>query len=239
MSFNTKKCYVMRITLATRHISRNDYSMNGDKLELKDDHPYLGVQLSSKLSWEHRSNIMTSKATRALGFLRRNLYGCNRSTKEKAYFAMVRPLMEYCSVVWSPHQAKLKNQLEKVQKTAARFVANKPYRRKDPDSVTAILRDLGWPTLEERRVSARLTALYKMTNSLTAIPDEYHPRPKTPTRTRQTNEHQFLRQNTDILAFQHSFIPGIIPRWNALPEEVAGAPSLESFKAGISKMSLI
>ena len=115
MSFNTAKCYVMRISLATKKISRHDYLMEGNSLELKDDHPYLGVQLSSKLSYECHIYLVTEKATRALGFLRRNLVACDRSTKEKAYFALVRPLIEYCCVVWSPHQQKLKNKLEKVK----------------------------------------------------------------------------------------------------------------------------
>ena len=238
MSFNTAKCYVMRISLATKNISRHDYLMEGNSLELKDDHPHLGVQLSSKLSWECHINLVTAKATRALGFLRRNLVACDRSAKEKAYFALMRPLTEYCCVVWSPHQQKLKNKLEKVQCSAARFVANRPYRRRDPDSVTEILNELGWRTLEDRRSRARLTSMYKMTNNLVAIPETYHPAPKTTARTRRTNHHQFSQYQANILAYQHSFIPGTIPKWNLLPEAVAGAPSLDQFKASLAQTSL-
>ena len=180
----------MRISLATKKISRHDYLMKGNSLELKDDHPCLGVQLSSKLSWKCHTNLVSAKATRALGFLRRNLVACDRSAKEKAYFAIVRPLTEYCCVVWSPHQQKLKNKLEKVQRSAAHFVANRPYRRRDPDSVTEILNELGWRTLEDRRSRARSTSMYKMTNKLLAIPETYHPAPKTTARTRPTNHHQ-------------------------------------------------
>ena len=106
MSFNTAKCYVRRISLTTKKISRHDYLMEGNSLELKDDHPYLGIQC--------HINLVTAKATRALGFLRRNLVACDRSAKENAYLALVRPLTEYCCVVLSPHQQKLKNKLEKV-----------------------------------------------------------------------------------------------------------------------------
>ena len=232
------KCYVMRISLATKNISRHDYLMEGNSPELKDDHPCLGVQLSSKLSWECHINLVSAKATRALGFLRRNLVACDRSAKEKAYFALVRPLTEYCCVVWSPHQQKLKNKLEKVQRSAARFVANRPYRRRDPDSVTEILNELGWRTLEDRRSRARLTSMYKMTNNLVAIPETYHPAPKTTARTRRTNHHQFSQYQANILAYQHSFIPGTIPTWNLLPEAVAGAPSLDQFKASLAQTSL-
>ena len=107
-----------------RKILRQNYLMERNSLELKDDHPYLGVQLSSKLSWECDINLVTANATQALGFLRRNLVACDHSAKEKAYFALVRPLTEYFYIVWSPHQQKLKNKLEKVQCSAARFISN-------------------------------------------------------------------------------------------------------------------
>ena len=48
----------------------------GYLLEVKDDHPYLGVQLSSKLSWDYHVNLETSKQEPA---------AYDQSAKEKAY----------------------------------------------------------------------------------------------------------------------------------------------------------
>ena len=46
MSFNTSKCYIMRITLARRNVHITDYSMDGTSLAVKTDNPYLAVWCS-------------------------------------------------------------------------------------------------------------------------------------------------------------------------------------------------
>ena len=44
--------------------------------------------------------------------------------KASAYLTMVRPIMEYASAVWDPFYVKDIQQLEKVQRRAARWVLN-------------------------------------------------------------------------------------------------------------------
>ena len=49
------------------------YHMEGQVLESVNNNPYLGVELSSTLSWDtHIGNILT-KANRSLRFIRRNV----------------------------------------------------------------------------------------------------------------------------------------------------------------------
>ena len=62
------------------------------------------------------------KANRTLGFLRRNLYSCPQEVKEAAYKGLVRPVLDYGSSVWDPPGVVLQEELESVQKRAARFV---------------------------------------------------------------------------------------------------------------------
>ena len=69
----------------------------------------------------HVSNVCT-KANRTLGFLRRNLYSCPQEVKEAAYKGLVRPVLDYGSSVWDPPGVVLQEELESVQKRAARFV---------------------------------------------------------------------------------------------------------------------
>ena len=61
---------------------------------------YLGVELTSNLDWNIHINTITTKANKTLGLLRRHLRCCSPATKETVYKALVRPQMEYCSVVW-------------------------------------------------------------------------------------------------------------------------------------------
>ena len=59
------------------------------------------------------------------------------------------------------------DQLQKVQRRAARFVCNSYYYKA---SVTDMLNKLAWESLEARRRRARLVMFYKIQNSLICIP---------------------------------------------------------------------
>jgi hypothetical protein len=207
MAFNIEKCFIMRVTLKRKHVIDHQYKMEGKILKLVDSQPYLGVHLNSKLTWDNHLTHITSKAKRTLGFVRRNLRSCHPDIKERAYVTLVRPILEYCSVIWDPHQQTKNNQVESVQRSAARFVAGKPYRKDNPTSVTNMLRDLGWETLQQRRRKAKVTFLYKMVNKQVEISPRYHPEPKPHKGTRRANAQQFLQLHTNSQVYQHSFIP--------------------------------
>ena len=62
------------------------------------------------------------RLNRTLGFLRRNIYSCPQEVKEAAYNGLVRPVLDYGSSVWDLPGVVLQEELESVQKHAARFV---------------------------------------------------------------------------------------------------------------------
>ena len=64
-----------------------------------------------------------NEATHVLNLLRRAMQGCSKQAKAKAYIALVRPHLETCSPVWTPYQKGAQDDLEKVQKCAARWIA--------------------------------------------------------------------------------------------------------------------
>ena len=111
---------------------------------------------------------MCAKANRALGFLRRNLFSCPQYVKEAAYKSMMRPILEYGSSVWDTHCNGLNDELENVQKRAARFVTRN-YRRENC-SMTGILEELEWETLQKRWKDNRLIILYKGLKGKARIP---------------------------------------------------------------------
>ena len=87
---------------------------------------------------------------------------------------MVRPQLEYASDVWDPHHAGEIMDLEKVQQRAARWVLN-DYGRFS--SVTSMLDQLSWPTLQTRCKLSRLQTLHKVFyhQLLLTIPPYYLP----------------------------------------------------------------
>ena len=76
-------------------------------LETRTQSTYLGITSNNILSWSSHINNIVIRATKTLNFLRHNLYTinkCSREVKASAYIPVVRPLMEYASIVWDPYQ---------------------------------------------------------------------------------------------------------------------------------------
>ncbi|VDI67542.1 Hypothetical predicted protein [Mytilus galloprovincialis] len=68
MSFNPKKCYVLQTTHNIRNRIIRPYFLHSTKLELKEHNPYLGVELDSKLNWNHHITSKVNKASQQLNF---------------------------------------------------------------------------------------------------------------------------------------------------------------------------
>ena len=167
MKFNTAKCKTVRIT-TKKHPLIKSYNMCNDQLEQVPHHPYLGVEISHNLKWTFHLNNIIAKANKALWFVRRNLWRCPQKVKEQLYFALVRPHLEFACAVWDPHTTTDVQRLEMIQHRAARFVTKNYSRAKG--SMTEILKNLQWPTLEQRRKQSRLTTMFKIQNETIAIP---------------------------------------------------------------------
>ena len=165
MEFNIDKCQILRVTHKHDPLY-HEYTLHGKILESVDSAKYLGVTITSDLPWnQHISNIVT-KGNQTLGFLRRNLRINSPELTSTAYKSLVQPTVEYASSVWDPSTKQNRDRLEMVQHRAARYVLN-CYERSA--SVTEMLKQLDWETLELRRKKARLIMLYKIHCNLVEI----------------------------------------------------------------------
>ena len=153
MKFNPDKCYTM--TLATRTHTSNMYTFCGQTLTSVNSHCYLGIHLSNTLNWTNQTKVASTKAQQTLGVIRRNLNKCPTHIKAVAYTSLVCPILEYASAAWDPHSQNNVNTLERIQRQAARFCKNN-YSR-ESGSVTKLLQELGWETLQARRKHKRIT----------------------------------------------------------------------------------
>ena len=112
-----------------------------------------------RLSQVNKHETISSKATKTLGFLRRNLAFAPRSTKEVAYKTLVQPKLEYAAPIWSPHSKLQINQIVKVQRTAARWTCR---RWPNTSSVSEMLDEPERTSLEAQRDLSSLLLLYKI-----------------------------------------------------------------------------
>ena len=84
------------------HPSKFTYSLHSTDLKTTDTAKYLGITISQDMKWTKHITQTSSRANRALGFIRRNIKVRSPRIKEKLYNSLVRPHVEYASAVWSP-----------------------------------------------------------------------------------------------------------------------------------------
>ena len=111
-------------------------------LEVVDSNKYLGFTVTEDLCTKHITET-AGKASRSLGFLRRNFKNC---LVKATYTTVVRRVLEYASPVWDPHRRADMRSLEQVQHHATRYVNNDYAKR--TCSVTDMIKGLGWENLE-------------------------------------------------------------------------------------------
>ena len=143
------------------------YILHNVELESVPVAKYLGVTIADDLSWSKHITITTKKANQTLGFLKRNIRVHNKDLKSVAYKTLVRPQLEYASTVWYPHTTTDIKKSGSSPKKGCRW-AIRDYRC--TSSVTAMLKDLNWRPLDQRRIDSRLVMMYKVTYDLVAIP---------------------------------------------------------------------
>ena len=99
-----------------------------------------------------------------------------------------------------------------MQCRAARFV-KRDYRQ--TTSVSELISELRWQSLEDRRKNARLSLFYKGLHGLAAIPVNELQRPTRCTQYCGTDT--FTVMSSRIDAYKFLFLPRTVTDWNALP----------------------
>ena len=111
----------------------------------------------------------------------------------------------------------LSNEIEKIQRRAARFVTS-DYQNYELGSVTTLLKDLGWKSLKIRREVDRLCLLKKGLDNNAIMPLDELSMPVRKTRHMHYGYYSMICARTNI--FKLSFVPRTIRDWNNLPHNV-------------------
>ena len=147
------------------------------------------------------------------------------SIKAQCYSTLMRPTNEYASSVWCPAKKeninkKNINKLETVQRRAARF-ATGDYQ--SISSVTSMLQQLQWQSLQTRRERTQVVMLYRIVYRVVDITAESYLHPAS-LRTRGHTLH-FLVPHQDYSVHSGGFRGG--PRGSAPPPPPFSDPSLQ------------
>lgn len=205
----------VHMCISNKNKSHFMYSLGNYQIKQVEEHKYLGLTLTSRLNWSTHINNICSSARKKLGFLKHKLGDAPSSLRLIAYKSIVRPTLEYGSIVWDPHTITNKEKLEKIQRLAARFIY-KRFRRRDSPSAMLELAHL--EPLANRRKSARLNFLHQLYfNKLGIQSQDYIA--NNPSR---ASRHKHSRSITPFFArtdqYKYSFFPRTVSDWNVLPE---------------------
>ena len=126
------KCHVLTVT--KRGIpTASDQTLHGQVLQRVSSAKCHGVELTEHLHWEkyiHKANRNLKRCPATLNWEKyihkanKNLKRCPATLHSHYHKSLVRPVLEYASVVWDPHQENLKSDIEMVQGRAARRICH-------------------------------------------------------------------------------------------------------------------
>lgn len=230
MELNTTKCKAMTVSRKCNFPS--SYFLEDVPLHSVSSYKYLGVYITSDISWQMHVEYVINNANRMLGYLKRNFSLAPSSLKLTLYKTLVRSKLQYASSIWDPGHSKLTNALELVQNRSARFILNNFHRTA---SVSSMKTSLLLPNLNLRRKIARLCLFHKIyhTNSLLHNRLLNQPSYISP-RIDHMYKVDILKCNTN--AFQESFIPKTSVDWNHLPASIATIVPDHLFRTAINNL---
>ena len=120
LSLNPSKCKSFTLTLRRAPVQIT-YSIGGTLLEHVDQIRDLGIIIDSKLTFAQHVDHAVKRANRALGLLMRSFQTGARPGKLRtsavltAYFANVRCILEYSSVIWAGAAETHTARIDRVQ----------------------------------------------------------------------------------------------------------------------------
>ena len=227
MKFHPDKCKLLRIT-NKRNIIDASYYIHGTQLENVREAKYLGVTLTSKLSWNAHISGVCAKAHSARFFLQRNLVKSSKDTRLRCYKTFIRPIVEYASTVWDPSDnEKLRSQIETVQRKALRWICNS---WKYSTSPTKLRESLKLRTLDDRRKLASLKMFHEIIHKTKHVNTEIIPKRQ------RCLSIKFQPIFGRIKSYAYSFFPKTVSLWNSLPAEIRLLEELKAFNNEIDKL---
>ena len=200
-------------------------------LDQVSNHKHLGLTFSDDLKWSNHIDNIVKSANRKIGLLYRCRDKIKRKDKIKIYTSIIRPSIEYASVIYHNCSLSDSKKIESLQKFAAR-VCTGAMRRTE---YKALLRELGWESLKTRRLVSKGLLTFKIIKGHTPhfLKSNFAAPRQTsrPSRNPKRFEIPFSKLNSYAL----SFFPSQTLFWNELSDEIVNCSSISLFRQAMLK----
>lgn len=213
----------MRVTTSTN--AKVSYHLHNFPLKVVSSYRYLGVIISSKLTWNDHIESIIASANKTLAYLRRNFSRAPQALTLLLYKTLIRSKVEYAASVWDLFHNNLIYSLEMVQNNSAHFIMSNYART---TSVTYMKSSLELPSLASRRKIHRLCLFHRIFHHRSLHDDFIFPPQYVSSRI--DHRHKVAVPFCKTSTFQYSFFPRTCEEWNHLPTTTAEITDHQRFK---------
>ena len=226
LPFNITKCKII-------HFGTNNpnfpYSMQNTQVLSDTNEKDLGINFDNKLKFSSHVHLIVAKANSRVGIIRRNFCNLNPEVFLPLYKSLIRPLLEYGSVVWNSISKGDQEEIEKVQRRATKLVrsiSHLPYSTR--------LKHLKLDSLVYRRRRSDVIQVYRILKEIDNIDSASFFTMNQDTRTRgHSLKLSKIRAISSIRS--NSFSIRVVNDWNNLKESTISSPTLNSFKTALKQ----
>ena len=233
IKFNPTKTKLMNISnKRNRNFDKHPVKLNQIDLSEVQTHKHLGILLSNDLKWNNHIDMIINGIKKYLDVCTRLKYKLDRKTLASIYLTFIRPKLEYGHIIWDNCTKSDEDRLENVQLKFARIVCG----AKRGTCHKSLYREIGWPTLKERRKESKLKFMFKIVNGVAPdyLCDLLPPTEDTISNYNLRNGHKFRAAKTRTSQFQKSIFNNCIKLWNDLDQEIKSISDFRTFKKSIS-----
>jgi hypothetical protein len=193
-------------------------------------HKHLGITISRSLHWSNHIDSVISSSSAKLNLMRVLKFRLDRCSLERIYTSFIRPKLEYGNILFAGSPKCHLDKLDKVELDAFRIISG---ATKGCPTLN-IIKELGLPTLLERRKLHVLSTLYKyhFGPSPLYISDILANYVRTPVYgLRNISAYKIPMCKTE--GFKNSFFPLAINYWNSLEDSTRESENINFFKSKI------
>lgn len=168
LHLNLAKCKILSIT-RRRGVMNRAYHYAEHTFERTNVQKDLGVLIDTRLEFIKHIGSITSRASTALGFVRRFCYDMrNTRTSKLLFFTLVQSILEYASTVWFPFYEVHKNKIESILRQFSMFALREyptPENNYRISSYDQRLSKLNMNSLQRRRVNSALIFMFDIVHN--------------------------------------------------------------------------
>jgi len=229
ITFNAQK--TIQQTFTNRRDNQDlTLTFDGQDIPTVTSHKHIGLTLSTDLNFHQHINNIIRTVNISLSPIYPVAKFLPRSILNTIYTTYILPHFDYCDIIYDGNITTTDAiRLQTLQNRCARLVTGTLFRTR----TDALLNDLGWTTLETRRIIHKLLFFHRLFHNNPPLPDyvtdlltdSRH----TATGLRLRNAHTLSIPPFRLSSYQRSFVPATIRLWNTLPEPLQTTQSRPEF----------